>query len=93
MEELKWLAQNADLNLAEHLWVELKYKLHSRSYCPTLVFDLPNVLLAEWEPIPTEMLQNLMGSLPRRGEAVKAVVATYIHFVAKSIETPPFSRT
>ena len=72
VEELDWPAQNPDLNPIEHLWDELERKLRARSSCPTSVPDLINALQNEWAPIPTETLQNLVESLPRRVEAVIA---------------------
>ena len=72
VEELDWPAQNPDLNPIEHLWDELERRLRARPSRPTSVPDLINALQNEWAPIPTETLQNLVESLPRRVEAVIA---------------------
>ena len=52
VDELDWPAQNPDLNLIEHLWDELKWRLRARPSRPTSVCDLMNVLLDEWSKIP-----------------------------------------
>lgn len=72
VEELDWPAQSPDLNPTEHLWDELERRLRARPSSPTSVSDLTNALLDEWGKIPTDTLQNLVESLPRRVEAVIA---------------------
>ena len=72
MEELNWPAQSPDLNPIEHLWDELERQLQARPNRPTSVPDLTNALVAEWKQVPAAMFQHLVGSLPRRVEAVIA---------------------
>ena len=69
VEELDWPAHSPDLNLIEHLLVELERKLKARPSHPTSVSDLTNALLEEWSKIPIKMLLNLVEILPRRVEA------------------------
>ena len=47
---LDWPVQSPDLNPTEHLWNELERRLRARSFCPTSVCDLTNVLLEEKFP-------------------------------------------
>ena len=72
VEELDWPAQSPNLNPIEHIWAELEHRLQARPNHPTSVFDLTNVLVAEWEHIPAAMFQHLVECLPRRVEAVIA---------------------
>lgn len=61
-----------DLNPIQHLWAELERRLRTRPSSATSVPGLPNAPLDEWARTPTETLQNLTESLPRRVEAVIA---------------------
>ncbi len=58
VEELDWIPQSPDLNLIEHLWDELKWKLQDRP--STSLPDLTNALLDKWTKITTKTLQNLV---------------------------------
>ena len=70
VDELDWPAQSPDLNLIEHLWDELEWRLRAGPSHPTSVCDLTNALLEEWSKIPINTVLNLVESLPRRVEAV-----------------------
>ena len=52
VDELDWPAQSPDLNLTEHLWDVLEWRLRARPSCPTSVCDLTNAPLEEWSKIP-----------------------------------------
>jgi len=69
VEELDWPAQSPDLNLIEYLWDELEQR---QAFCPTTVSDLTNALLVDWSKIPINALLNLVETLARRIEAIKA---------------------
>lgn len=62
-------------NPLDHLWEELKWKRRARPPCLTSASDFTNVLLEEWSKIPINPLLNLVESLPRRVEAVRAATA------------------
>ena len=68
--------QSPDLNLTEHLWDELECRLRASPNRPPSVPDFTNALVAEWKPVPAEMFQHLVESLPRRVEAVIAAGET-----------------
>ncbi len=61
VEELELLTQSPDLNPIQHLWDELKQRLHVRPSHPTSVPELTNAVLDEWAKIP---LQNLVQVFP-----------------------------
>lgn len=72
VEELDWPTLSPDLNHMEHLWVEVEQTLLAMPSRPTSVHDLINAVQNEWVHVPTETLQNLLESLPRRVEADEA---------------------
>ncbi|KAI0995600.1 hypothetical protein K3495_g12580 [Podosphaera aphanis] len=69
---LDWLAQSPDLNSIEHLWEELKRRLGAYYEPPKGVGELWQRVQREWALIPASTCHNLIGSMPRRIEAVLA---------------------
>lgn len=65
---LKWPAQSPDLNPIENLWEIVDRKIRSRNY--TNKADLIAAVNSEWQKIPMETISSLIGSMPRRCEAV-----------------------
>lgn len=70
IEVLPWPAQSADLNPIEHVWNYLKVQIGRREKRPTSVHELWLIVLEEWELIPTDYIQKLYESMPKRVEAV-----------------------
>ena len=63
-----WPAQSPDLNPIENLWDYLDRKL---DVLPTTTLSqLWDTLSDLWENIPTEIIENLVSSMPQRIEAV-----------------------
>ena len=58
------------LNPIEHLWQQLKAKLHQCDTPPKGVHDLWDRVAKEWNEIPPEIYQKLIESMPRRIQAV-----------------------
>jgi len=67
---LPWPSQSADLNPIEHVWNYLKVRIGLRDKRPTSIRDLWQVVLEEWEKIPTQYIQSLYTSMPSRVKAV-----------------------
>lgn len=68
VNRMEWPSQSPDLNPIEHLWEELERRIRTKNYSkPT---DLMNALQQEWNRIPTNVLRNLVDSMPRRCKAV-----------------------
>ena len=67
---LQWPSQSPDLNPIEHLWGELKRRLRGQNV--TNKAALLEILMSEWQNMPTILLQNLIASMPRRCAAVIA---------------------
>lgn len=67
---LNWPANSPDLNLIEHLWDELKRRVHARNPPPMNHRDLKQALYEEWETIPQETAANLIKSMRNRLQAV-----------------------
>jgi len=65
---MEWPPQSPDLNPIESLWGEVEQKLKGRKFKkPDELFDAVN---QEWTNLPTELLEKLVGSMPRRCKAV-----------------------
>lgn len=69
---LDWPAQSPDLNPIEHLWEHIKRQLKTWDTPPKGVFELWERVAGEWNQIEAEVCQNLIGSMPRRIQAVIA---------------------
>lgn len=67
---LKWPSYSPDLNPIEHLWEELKRR--NRHERPSNKAELFEMVKKEWEELPTNVLKNLVASMPRRCAAVIA---------------------
>ena len=67
---LPWPPQSPDLNLIEHLWDELEQRVRGCNILPKNEDELFGYLLEEWHKIPTQILENLVDSLPCHIEAV-----------------------
>lgn len=67
---LSWPAQSPDLNPIEHLWGILKRKIYEHEYPAEGVDEIWERAAAAWAKITIEEVQNLIGSMPRRIEAV-----------------------
>ena len=63
-----WPPQSPDLNIIEHLWDLLKFRVNV-SKLKSLI-DLWEVALHEWNSIPNETILKLYDSAPRRVKAV-----------------------
>jgi hypothetical protein len=68
---LKWPSNSPDLNPIENLWALLKRRVAERA--PKSLVELKRVLAEEWDRIPQETINNLVSSMPRRLDAVRAL--------------------
>lgn len=65
---LDWPPQSPDLNPIEHLWSILKKRVHNRKSASKR--ELENVIMQEWNSLPSATCQKLVHSMPRRIAAV-----------------------
>jgi hypothetical protein len=63
---LKWPANSPDLNIIEHVWSYLKYRLDQCEKAPQTLDELWECVQDIWTSIPLEFLQKLYNSMPRR---------------------------
>ncbi|GFS49693.1 transposable element Tcb1 transposase [Trichonephila clavipes] len=63
VEHLAWPPRSPDLNIIEHLWEYLEFKLHSR-FPPNLP-ELETVMQKEWLDIPLNIVNGLYACIPR----------------------------
>ncbi|KAJ4440813.1 hypothetical protein ANN_10659 [Periplaneta americana] len=70
IEVMEWPAISPDLNATEHLWDILDRKVRNPHQAPQTLQELGDALKEEWENIPQEEIQNLIGSMSRRCQAV-----------------------
>ena len=69
---LPWLAQRADMNINENIWLFIKSKLnHDPTGHPTTKQELQARVLSKWDRIPGDFIGRFYESLPRRILAVK----------------------
>ena len=69
---LPWPALSPNLSPIEHLWDELGRRVRHCQNLPETLQELPEVLVHEWNNIPQAFIQQLIGSMRRRCEAVVA---------------------
>lgn len=67
---MAWPAQSPDLNPIEHLWFQLKKKIHAHREPTRGVHELWERSQAEWATITVDTCRALIESMPRRVEAV-----------------------
>jgi hypothetical protein len=70
MRVLKWVSQSPDINPIENGWHLLKNRIAHRQRKATNLDEVFEIAKEEWSNISTEVLQNLIGSMPRRVKAV-----------------------
>ena len=69
MEVLDWPSRSPDLNPIENLWGSLVRRVYAGGRQFQSVHQL-KVFLHEWSRFPTEELINLVGSMPKRCQAL-----------------------
>jgi len=70
IKNIFWPAQSPDLNPIEHLWDVLERKVCNHIPHPTNLTELMAILKEEWDKIESEVIENLVESMPRRVQAV-----------------------
>ena len=70
LRSLPWPACSPDLNPIEHVWDYLGKRVQERM--PQNLHQLQDILREEWQLIPQEFINNLIGSMRRRIGAVIA---------------------
>lgn len=70
IQVLEWPSRSPDLNPIEHLWDELDRRVRRRAAPPETLDSLAQALQEEWAAIPADFIQNLIGSMGRRCQAV-----------------------
>ena len=63
-----WPPNSPDLNPIENLWAYLQQRVYARD--PRTLAQLQRYVEEEWEAVPTEHVQRLVNSMPRRLAAV-----------------------
>ncbi|GFR98932.1 transposable element Tcb2 transposase [Elysia marginata] len=65
-----WPPSSPDLNPMEHLWDLLDRLVRMRQPQPQTLLQLERALHEEWDNIPQQAVQRLIGSIRRRCQAV-----------------------
>ncbi|KAJ8462969.1 hypothetical protein ONZ51_g10558 [Trametes cubensis] len=68
---LPWPSSSPDMNIIEHVWGELKRRVHARNPLPRNREELWTALQEEWYGLSPSFIQSLYDSLPRRVKALK----------------------
>jgi len=64
IEVMVWPAQSSNINPIKDLWVHLKKVLNQYPKLPKGVHELWERVVEEWNKIPPETCQNLIGVIP-----------------------------
>lgn len=70
IDSLEWPSQSPDLNPIEHLWDELERRIRRDKVKPKNKAELFAALEREWGRIHSNVIDNLVNSMPRRVKAV-----------------------
>lgn len=70
VQAMVWPPRSPDMNPIEHLWDKLKRAVRRSHPTPTTLDELTRVVQTSWEDIPQTYVQRLIGSMPRRIQAV-----------------------
>ena len=66
INRMDWPPKSPDMNIIEHVWSRLKLLVCSREHVLETLDQLREAILQEWENIPQEFINTLVGSMPRR---------------------------
>ena len=69
---MEWPAMSPDLNPIEYLWDQLGRAVCARVTNATMLADLRQILVEEWDAIPQQCVTRLVTSMRRRCQAVVA---------------------
>ena len=72
VERMEWPAVSPDLNPIEYLWDQLGRAVRARVTNATMLADLRQILVEEWDAIPQQCVTRLVTSMRRRCQAVVA---------------------
>ena len=72
VERMEWPAVSPDLNPIEYLWDQLGRAVRVRVTNATMLADLRQILVEEWDAIPQQCVTRLVTSMRRRCQAVVA---------------------
>ena len=70
---LEWPPYSPDLSPIEHLWDVLDRRVRRRNPPPASILELRQALQDEWQAIPIQTINNLVGSMTRRIRGAIAV--------------------
>jgi len=66
LQIMEWPSQSPDLNPIESVWAYIKKQLQKRPSKPSSFNHLFEVVVEEWQSIPSRVLENMIESMPRR---------------------------
>uniref|UniRef100_A0A8C4WX14 Tc1-like transposase DDE domain-containing protein n=1 Tax=Eptatretus burgeri TaxID=7764 RepID=A0A8C4WX14_EPTBU len=81
VEQLPWPARSPDMNPIEHAWDALSRAFNDRDNLPQTLHELAQALTDEWGALPTDIINNLVDSMPRRLDALIHINCTRFFFI------------
>uniref|UniRef100_A0A3B4TJG1 Tc1-like transposase DDE domain-containing protein n=1 Tax=Seriola dumerili TaxID=41447 RepID=A0A3B4TJG1_SERDU len=70
MQQMPWPTYSPDMNPIEHAWDALGRAIKERDNIPQTLQELAQALTEEWEALPTDNINKLVDSMPRRLNAL-----------------------
>ena len=77
---MEWPAMGSDLNPIEYFWDQLGRAVRIRVTNATMLADLRQILVEEWDAIPQQCVTRLVTSMRRRCQAVVAAYGFSTHY-------------
>ena len=70
VQQMPWPACSPDMNPIEHAWDALGRAISERDNIPQTLQELAQALTEEWDALPTDNINRLVDSMPRRLNAL-----------------------
>lgn len=70
IDQMEWPSRSPDMNPIEHVWDMIGRKVRQKNPAPRNVSELKSALVEEWQNLPQELIDGVIGSMGRRSQAL-----------------------